>query len=328
MEAWQVALKEAITSAKELFTFLEHSPQEPFLGEKRYPVFIPKNLAHKIKTHGPGSALWKQFVPQAQELQGVAGLLDPIGDHLKYAAPQLIHRYFNRALFLPTDRCPVICRYCFRKNELLHQDPLFTPRWEETAHYLQENPQIEEIIFTGGDPLFLSDEKLRGFLEKFSDINHIRYIRFHTRAPIVLPERVTSSFLQMLEDFKKKYAEITVVLHCNHPDELKGIEPTLKKISNQVLTLSQSVLLKGVNDCPQTLRTFYQKLQRLNIRPYYLHHPDQVRGAMHYTLTLAQGQKIYGELRQLLSGWMLPQYVLDDPQALGKTAISHSNVPE
>jgi lysine 2,3-aminomutase len=294
------------------------------LKESNYPIFIPKDLSIKIKEAGPQSILWKQFIPDVKMEMGQFqnfGLEDPIGDHKHNNAPQLIHRYKNRVLFLPTNKCPVICRYCFRKNELNGPDELFNINFKKTLNYLNDHPEINEIIFSGGDPLILSDKKISIYLSEFNKISHIKYIRFHTRTPIVMPSRITDDFVDIIKNSTKLFDKVLFVIHSNHRDEIDDeVKNSLIKLSQSKATLlSQSVLLANINDSKKELIDLYYKLDECNVRPYYLHHPDQVKGALHFYLPLERGRKIYSELRNELPGWLLPQYIIDIPNGEGKT---------
>jgi len=308
---WQDDMRTALKNAEDLKTFFDcEIPATP------YSVFLPKTFAEKIKKGGPNSPLWKQFVPQIEE-NSPEGLLDPIGDKIYLKAPQIIHRYKNRALFLPTTNCPVICRYCFRKNELSFSQDLFLPRFNETLNYLRNNPQIEELIFSGGDPLILSDEKLSYYLSEFEKIPSLKFIRLHTRTPIILPSRITDNLISVLKS--SSFKKITVAIHVNHSDELdEEVKEAILKMKGLNL-LSQTVLLKGINDHSQILKELIHNLVSLNIRPYYLHHPDKVKGGMNFYLDIERGRKIYQALRDEVPGWAIFNYVVDVPGGKGKT---------
>lgn len=313
---WQDDYRQALKSSAAL---------EQFFGipfkDTHYPIFLPLHLAKKIKAQGLNSVLGKQFLPSEEELNQ-QGLIDPIGDQVHQKTKQLIHRYHNRALFIPTQNCPVICRYCFRKNELYTDEAIFKPDLEETKNYLLAHPEIEEIIFTGGDPFMITNQKINSYLEFFSEISSIKYIRFHTRTPVTMPSRIDQELVEILDKYSKKFVRLLVMIHINHCDEL-GLDEisTIKKMTaSHIELLSQTVLLKNINDNTETLYSLFKKLIDLKITPYYLHHPDQVRGGMHFSLSLEEGRKIYQPLRDLLSGWALPEYIIDIPGGFGKTS--------
>ena len=318
MSNWKTEFQTAFKTLPSLYEFLEWPIPEALVPVvKTYSLFVPRNLALKIKNAGAESALALQFLPSEIELQG-SGLADPIGDEVHTKAPQLIHRYHSRALFTPTTVCPVHCRYCFRKNELNEGSDFFNPDFNETLKYLQEHPEISEIIFTGGDPFTLSDEKIDFYLQSFSQIKSIKDIRFHTRYPVIIPQRITDELVATLKKYTPHFRTLSIAIHCNHPQEIdEDIKHAVAKLKSFNL-LSQTVLLKEVNDSPEVLLELFNRFLDLGIRPYYLHHPDQVKGGLHFYLPLKVGRQLYHSLRNHLPGWALPHYIIDIPQGHGK----------
>lgn len=312
---WKIELREAIKTTSALEEVLKVK-----IPKSTYPLFIPQKLALKIYKSGPKSILWKQFVPTTLE-ESSLGMEDPIGDHLHSKEGKIIHRYKNRLLFLPTPICPVICRYCFRKNELAEPDSLFEGQLSKTLDYLKSHPEVNEVILSGGDPLVMSDEKLEGILKSFAGIPTVKYIRFHSRTPIVLPSRVTEGLCDLLSKYNKVFKKVILALHLNHIDEVDHeVSKGIQKLKNSgVELLSQSVLLKEINDDVLTLKNLFLGLSDLGVRPYYLHHPDRVKGGMHFYLSLTEGRMLYHALRDELPGWSLPQYIIDIPGGHGKT---------
>lgn len=319
---WTNEFKESYKNLTELYHFLDWPDDEALeIVAKKYPIFIPKKLALKIKAQGPQGVLAREFLPHTHEMHD-QGLEDPIGDKAHFKAPQLIHRYHSRALFTPTTICPVHCRYCFRKNELNHSEEIFQQDFIKTLSYLKDHPEITEIIFTGGDPLTLSNQRLENFLRSFAEIKTIKDIRFHSRYPVILPSRLDGEFSTLLRWASANFRTVTLAIHANHISEFD--EENKKAILNLngtgVQLLSQTVLLKGINDHTQDLVDLYDLFLELKVRPYYLHHPDQVRGGLHFYLPLEKGRKIYQTLRDRLPGWALPHYVIDIPQGQGKVS--------
>lgn len=324
--SWQEVLRNSLYSAAEFYAVAKrlHSKdldqiQLTTNDHHQYPFFLPLDLAQEIIRLGPKSFLWKQFIPSLEEintLTQVNGLLDPIGDQKNHVAPQLIHRYNNRVLFLPTTKCPIQCRYCFRKNELHQTGPqqqLFSPNFDMTLNYLKNHPEIEEIIFTGGDPLILNDSKIDDYLSQFAQIPHLKFIRFHTRFLTSIPERINSNFLELLNFWSKRFT-LSLMIHTNHLSE--WYRPTHLQVLSQLAKLpihlgSQTVLLKYHQ--VQDLVDLFKFLITHQVKPYYLHHPDRVKGAMHFFISENEGMKIYQELRQHLPGWAIPHYVQDSP---------------
>ncbi len=322
-QSWTDQMRGAISSTQELEKFLQKE-----IAQTPYPLFIPKKFALRIKEAGEDSPLWRQFIPSTSE-SAPEGLDDPIADHLYSKGHGIIHRYNNRILFSPTEICPIQCRYCFRKNELHQQDEIFKAKLESLKKYLICNPLVEEVIFTGGDPLILSNSKLEYYLEEISQIKSVKIIRFHTRTPVIIPERIDKGFTSLIKKYTQKFDLITMVVHTNHtsewgPEFLRALQ-NLRQLPLHLL--SQSVLLKGVNDDSEDLALLFKMLVMNGVTPYYLHHPDPVKGAMHFQMTLEEGRKLYHEVKKRVSGYMLPHYVVELPNGNGK-ALAFSSQDE
>lgn len=321
---WTTEFSRSFKKLADLYQFLEWEiPEGLEKVTETYPLFIPRRLAEKIKTQGPDGVLAREFLPLSMELDeklNLEGMLDPIGDKNFNKAPQLIHRYPSRALFTATNICPVHCRYCFRKNELDAQDELFQKEFSQTIAYLKEHPEVTEIIFTGGDPFTLSNEKIKNYLDAFASVPSILDIRFHTRYPVIFPERIDSTLVKILSEATKRFRTVSVAVHTNHISEFdEQSEMAIEALSQAPLQLlSQTVLLKGVNDSLYELLNLMNLFLRLKIRPYYLHHPDRVKGGMHFYTPLETGRKLYSSLRKHLPGWAIPNYVIDVPGGHGK----------
>jgi lysine 2,3-aminomutase len=317
--SWQKEFQNSLRTSDQICTYF-NLPEDEI--SKNYQGFIPLNFAKKILRSGHNGPLWKQFIPsdfEDHEIQSY-GLFDPIGDQVHAKDGPLIHRYSNRALFSPTTVCPIQCRYCFRKNELSEGMDFLDRSQEKAFEYLENHPEINEVIFTGGDPLILSDIKLEYYLDRLSKIKSIKFVRFHSRTPVILPERLCSPFINLWQKYKKVFTNLILVIHTNHESELDDDFAHWWKEFRQVepSALSQSVMLKDVNDNPEALTALIYRLVDLGIRPYYLHHPDLVRGAMHFWLPLEQGRRVYTQLRNQIPGWALPQYMVDIPGGEGK----------
>jgi len=313
-------------NAQELYAYLEWPISQDV--EKvcaTFSTFVPERIAKKIKIQGRNCVLAKEFLPNLKELDSnlnLSGLYDPIGDKNFKRAPQIIHRYQSRVLFTPTVACPIHCRYCFRRNELNTKDDLFKIQLQETLSYLEYHQDIHEIIFTGGDPLSLSNEKIEKYLALFSQIPHIKHIRFHSRYPVIIPSRIDDEFLRVIDFYAAHFQTISLAIHANHLEEFDDdVNLAINKISQtKCQLLSQTVLLNDINDNLTDLKNLMEHFISLKIRPYYLHHPDQVFGGMHFYLPLSKGRKIYSLLRKSLPGWAIPQYVVDIPGGEGKVS--------
>lgn len=288
-------------------------------------TLLPRKWQEKCEREGKGP-LSLQFIADERELDD-EGLYDPIGDQNHKVCDGLIHRYQNRVLFLPTNKCPVICRYCFRKHEIEKDEKLFLPDMNEVMDYLRDHQEVEEIIFSGGDPFSLSNDKLAFYLDHFSSLSHIKWIRFHTRYPTMVPKRFNQELIDLLNHYTKKFQKICLMTHINHWDEWdQEIEELFLLLSKSSLSLySQTVLLKGVNNSLPSLKTLFENLSERDIQPYYLHHPDLTQGGKHFYLSLDEGRKLYHQLRDELPGWMIPQYIIDIPHGFGKIPATNAD---
>lgn len=314
---WGDSFRLAYKDSRELYEFLGEAQE---FDDKTYPVFIPQKLADRIKAAGHDSPLWKQFVPSRTELneRSNEGLYDPIGDSTHSKGGGIIHRYKNRILFSPTTICPVNCRYCFRKNELAAKDEALKGKLHGLTAYLDRHPEVNEVILTGGDPLMISDAKLRTIISSVA--GRVKYLRLHTRTPVIMPERITPELLDIFALAAPEFSVLSLAVHANHADEFTAENKrALEMLSAAgVQLLSQSVLLRGVNDGLRALVDLYETFAAHKVKAYYLHHPDRVMGAMGFCLPLEQGRRLYAKLRDELPGWAIPHYVIDPENGQGK----------
>ena len=252
---------------------------------------------------------------------------DPIGDLENLAAPRLTHRYKHRALLHLSSLCAVYCRFCFRKSHLNDEErTLYKDSLEPSFAYLEKTETIREVILTGGDPLSITDTALASLLERLSVIRHIRTVRIHTRMTVTLPSRVTPSLLDLLG--RDWGFQIYISSHFNHPRELTPEASTaLNGLRRAGITLlNQSVLLKGVNDSVECLHVLFQSLYEKGVIPFYLHHPDWTPGTFYFRPSIEEGRQLVSQLRGLLPGPALPDYVLDIPQGFGKISLMDGSV--
>jgi lysine 2,3-aminomutase len=263
----------------------------------------------------------RQFLADHRELQvGATALADPIGDDLHAPVQGLTHRYPDRVILRVTLSCLVHCRFCFRREVVGEAGPLDEAALGAAMAYIAARPAIREVILTGGDPLSLSERRLTAILDRLEAIPHLDTLRIHSRIPAVEPGRITDSLARRLG---QGALPVWFVLHVNHADELTDAAAAAiaRLTTHGVPVLSQSVLLRGVNDDAATLETLFRRLLRLRVKPYYLHHCDLARGAEHFRTTIAQGQTLMQALRGRLPGTALPTYVLDIPGGRGKVPI-------
>ena len=266
----------------------------------------------------------KQFFPDEREFEvSSLELSDPIGDESFSPVKGIVHRYPDRVLLKLNLHCPVYCRFCFRREQV-GQRAMYLDEKEINSclGYLKQDKQIWEVIFTGGDPFMLPEDVLVRFIKEIEKISHIKAIRFHTRVAIFLPKRINDKFIQLLTNHR---LVTTIVLHVNHKLELspQAIDLCKKLSKSNVILLSQSVLLKGINDCAEVLKELFYFLYELGIKPYYLHHLDYARGTGHFRVSIRRGRALMEELRLNLSGVCMPQYVLDIPEGMAKVPIEN-----
>ena len=250
-------------------------------------------------------------------------LADPIGDERWSPVPGIVHRYPDRVLLKPSLTCPVYCRFCFRREVVGQKDGVLDAAALERAFgYIRARPEIWEVIVTGGDPLLLSARRVKAIVAALERIEHVAVIRFHTRVPVVDPGRVRPALVAALEAEKAVY----VVIHANHPRELTpAVRGAVGRLTRAgIPVLSQTVLLRGVNDDAAVLESLLRGLVAMRVKPYYLHHPDLAPGTAHFRLGIEEGQALVAGLRGRVSGLCQPSYVLDIPGGHGKAPIAAS----
>jgi lysine 2,3-aminomutase len=287
----------------------------------RYAVAITPAVVDLIDSADPRDPIALQFVPDERELETHAEeSADPIGDAAHSPVPGLVHRYPDRVLLKVVNACAVYCRFCFRREMVGPGRGALTGKALAAAlDYIARAPKIWEVILTGGDPLVLPPRRLKDLMTRLAAIDHVKVIRLHTRIPVVAPERVTPALLRALRTGKATY----IVLHANHPRELteEARAACARVVDAGIPMLSQSVLLRGVNDDVETLGALMRALVECRIKPYYLHHADLAPGTAHLRTSIVQGQVLMRALRGRYSGLCQPQYVLDIPGGHGKSPI-------
>lgn len=278
--------------------------------------------------HGAISAnddpIARQFVPDAAELTiRPEELYDPIGDATYSPTPGLTHRYPDRAILAATHTCEVYCRFCFRREAVGEEAALPDADLDASLAYIAATPAIWEVILTGGDPLVLSPRRLSALMQRLAAIPHVQIVRFHTRVPVVAPARISDEMIAALRAKSPTGPVTYLVLHSNHAQEITpAAQAALAKLADAgIPLLSQTVLLRGINDDAATLETLFRTLLRHRVTPYYLHHCDLARGTSHFRTTIAAGQAIMAQLRGRLSGIGVPTYVIDIPGGFGKVPI-------
>lgn len=292
---------------------------------EKYAVAVTAVVADVIRSGSGGVAA--QYLPTPAELTAhPAELTDPIGDAERSPVPGIVHRHCDRVLFKIVNVCPVYCRFCFRR-EMVGPDKssgLDAVAIDGAIRYIETHHQIREVIFTGGDPLVLSPRRIADVVARIGSIRHVEVMRWHTRVPMVAPDRVTD---QMIEALNSAPQATFVAIHANHTDEFM---PAVRRACQRLIAgglslVSQSVLLRGVNDDIDTLERLMRTLVGLGIKPYYLHHGDLAPGTTHFRVPVAKGLRLIEALRRRASGLCQPTYVLDLPGGFAKVPLdSHS----
>jgi lysine 2,3-aminomutase len=290
----------------------------------RYTVAITPAMEALIDAHDPGDPIAAQFASDARELHTMPDEHgDPIGDDAHSPVKGIVHRYPDRCLLKIVHVCPVYCRFCFRR-EMVGPDgdgALTGAELDAALAYIASQPQIWEVILTGGDPFMLSPRRVCDLAQRLAAIEHVKIIRWHTRVPAVDPERVTDDLVSAL---RTQGATTYVVLHANHARELtpEARAAIARIVDTGIPMLSQTVLLRGVNDDTDTLEALMRALVECRVKPYYLHHLDKAPGTSHFRCSIAEGQALVQDLHQRASGLVQPSYVLDIPGGHGKAPLS------
>ncbi len=287
----------------------------------RYTIAVTPDMTALIAD--PYDAIGKQFIPDAREaIFAEDDESDPIGDYAHAPLRALVHRHANRVLLKPTMACAVYCRFCFRREMIgPNGDSVTQQDVEDALAYIAAHTEISEVILTGGDPLMLSPKKLADLMARLNAIAHARFIRFHTRIPVVAPAKITDAVIDALSGDKPVY----MAIHANHARELTQHASTaLSRLARAgVVLLGQSVLLAGVNDDVDTLLNLFNTMLDNRIKPYYLHHPDKTAGTAHFRLSLERGMALMDSVRaRAPSGMAIPQYTLDIPGGVSKIPLN------
>ncbi|MCW8831322.1 MAG: EF-P beta-lysylation protein EpmB [Gammaproteobacteria bacterium] len=320
---WKRQLAEAISSPAELLQQLEleHLLDEHIDIDPAFPLRVPQAYVQKISKADPNDPLLLQILPSLAE-NAQTGEVDPVGDLNAMPSSGLLHKYHGRALIISTAACAIHCRYCFRRHFPYSDARALSSQWPTTLEYLKQHPDIREVILSGGDPLVLEDSKLAALCRDLETIPHIKWLRIHTRLPVVLPARITPRLLEWMQHTRFR---ITMVIHANHANELDTDEMiALQTLQDANITLlNQSVLLKNVNDNASTLIDLSHRLHDCAVTPYYLHMLDRVKGGLHFEVNREKACNIIDNMRSKLPGYLIPRLVIEEKGKDSKTAISN-----
>lgn len=314
---WQDILADSVKSPEDLTEYLSIDISEIKQVTDRYPMRInPYFLSLMIDK---GDHIRKQAVPDIMEINDISGSDDPLHEDQQSPVPNLTHRYPDRVLFMISNQCAMFCRFCMRKRKVGHPFTVTESTISSGIDYIRGNKTIHEVILSGGDPLLLEDDVLNRILQELRSINHVEILRIHSRLPCTLPQRVTLNLAEIL----KRYHPLFINTHFNHPDEITDEAALACSIlADAGIQLGcQTVLLMGVNDNPSVMQALMKKLLTIRVRPYYIHHPDIVRGTSHFRVSVRKGIDIMRSLYGYSSGMCVPHYMIDLPGGGGKVPL-------
>jgi EF-P beta-lysylation protein EpmB len=323
--SWQQILSESITSPEELLRCLELPPEQWLLGAKAghelFSIRVPRPFLARMCKGDPADPLLRQVLPLQEETLSVPGYIsDPLAEDGAIQTTGLIRKYRSRALLMVTGQCAVNCRYCFRRHFPYEEQRLSPRDREHVIETLSASPEINEVIFSGGDPLAVNDRLLVQWATAISAIPHIKRLRIHTRLPVVIPQRVCDTLLDWLSGVPMK---TIIVVHINHPAEIDdSVRSALSCLRSAGATLlNQSVILSGVNDNVDVLEQLSEALFDAGVLPYYLHAFDPVQGAHHFDVEDETAKMLVRELLTRLPGFLVPKLVREVPGKESKTPV-------
>jgi len=330
MEPWQKQLSQSAVKIEDL-PFIPESPSYrerlKKVGEL-YPIRINSYFLNLIQ--GPNDPLWKQVVPTIEELddfiEGEALFSDPLNEEGDMPVPELVHRYPDRVLLMINNQCPIVCRFCTRKRKIGFPGIVTRETLRQGIEYIRNNPEIRDVVMSGGDPLLVPDKELDRILGELRSIPHLEIIRIGTRVPGTLPARITENLCSIL----KKYHPLYFNMHFNHPAEITPeVEKACAMLADAGIPLgSQTVLLKGINDNSEVMKELMLKLLKNRVKPYYIYQADMTEGTDHFRTSVQKGLDIIKDLMGHTSGMAVPYFVIDAPGGGGKVRLLPNSVIE
>ncbi|ENT2593286.1 EF-P beta-lysylation protein EpmB [Acinetobacter baumannii] len=322
---WQSQLSDLITDPLELLNLLELSTDQllsgAILASEKFKLRVPRAFVGKMNAKDPLDPLLLQVLPHHLELEEHPEFVtDPLGEEAANQLPGVLHKYKSRFLLTLTSACAVHCRYCFRRHFPYQENLPKNEDWLNIKNYIESNPDINEVILSGGDPLTLSNRKLALWLERLSSLKQVKILRIHSRVPIVIPNRIDEELISLLKNSRLR---IILVVHSNHASELDDFtcSKLLQLSEHHITVLNQAVLLKGVNDSAQTLTDLSYRLFEARVMPYYLHVLDKVKGAQHFDLIPSEIDAIYQDVLASLPGYLVPKLVREIAGEKNKTPL-------
>lgn len=323
---WQAALADVITDPQELCQFLALNTEEfakiYSRNQQQFPLRVPRSFAARMQKGNFHDPLLLQILPVNKEssVNSPSFCKDPLQEKQMNPVPGLLHKYHGRVLLIAASGCAVHCRYCFRRHFPYETNTPGAAGWQAAVDYISQDTTINEVILSGGDPLILKDNTLKGLIERLENIKHLQILRLHTRIPVVLPERITPALIDLLSSSRLKPI---VVIHCNHFSEIDAhVQTALAGLHKAgIVLLNQFVLLKGINDNEAIIIKLCQKLFQFGVLPYYLHLLDPVEGAEHFSVCAEEGRKIIKQITEKLPGYLVPKFVCELPNASSKSSL-------
>lgn len=321
---WLIDLAQAFNDPAELLGYLDLNPadfRDAIAARKLFALRVPRPFAAKMQKNNPNDPLFLQAMSHQNEfLQADGFVKDPLEEQHS-PAPNILHKYHNRLLFMLKNSCAINCRYCFRRHFPYAEVKSGKAVWQQGVAYIAQHTELEEVILSGGDPLMAKDHELDWLLTQIEQIAHIKTLRIHSRLPVVIPNRITEELTRRLQQSRLK---VVLVTHINHANEIDSIFADKMAMLRQagIVLLNQSVLLKGVNDNAQVLKALSDKLFDCHILPYYLHLLDKVEGASHFYIADEQALAIYQALQRITSGYLVPKLAREIAFEPNKTLIT------
>jgi EF-P beta-lysylation protein EpmB len=321
---WQQLWREAIRDPRELLALLGLESAALNISDAaaaQFPLRVPRGFVAKMRHGDPGDPLLRQVLPLDDEMQPRPGFsLDAVGDGAAKAADGVIRKYRGRALLVTTGSCAVHCRYCFRRHFDYASETAAAGNWRQAVELIRADPDIDEVILSGGDPWSLATAKLAELTDALAQVPHLRRLRIHTRLPVVLPERVDAPLLAWLRGLPWP---VTVVLHANHAAEIDfSVEQACSALRGADVTLlNQAVLLRGVNDSVEALSALSERSFHAGVLPYYLHQLDRVQGSAHFEVSDEEARRLHAALAARLSGYLVPRLVREVAGDPGKRPL-------
>jgi EF-P beta-lysylation protein EpmB len=320
---WQKEIAMSFSDPISLLEYLE-LPLENFAEDIKarqlFPMRVPRPFAKKMKKGDPLDPLFRQVFTSSSEFQAAQGFsTDPLQEQ-NNQQPGILHKYQNRLLLLVRGGCAVNCRYCFRRHFPYTDNHLSKKQWKQALEYIAANPQLDEVIYSGGDPLMAKDDFLAWLTIQIEAIPHIKRLRIHTRLPVVIPSRITN---ELIAWFSQSRLKPVMVLHVNHANEIdSALAASMQKLKQAGVTLlNQAVLLKGINDTADKQISLNEGLFEIGVMPYYLHVLDKVQGAEHFDLPDGKAKELMRELIKRQPGYLIPKLVREIGGQPGKTPL-------